>query len=226
MSLGITVNKDKNGMLLAYLTNNMPDIHLRKLLKIIYLIDEHFMKLRGFPLTWFDYYAWAKGPVAPEVYEIKNGAFSEFVSSHRFKDNKCVINSLCDASEVTMNMKSIFSELEVVEIDKLIGMYRSYTADELSDLTHVKDSIWSKVVADNHLVFDVNNRRSDCLIDLKMLFTDQDWRIEIYGDARWDLEFQAKLLSDRNPNHKIQLRVVSPTEREQYRIPAYSPAIP
>ena len=76
MSYGISVNKERNGALLAYIAKNVPYINLRKLLKIIYLIDEKFMELRGFPLTWFDYYAWAKGPVAPEVYDIKNGAFS------------------------------------------------------------------------------------------------------------------------------------------------------
>ena len=79
-SLGTTTNYHKNGVLLAYISNKIPNIHLRKLLKIIYLIDEYFMAMRGFPLTWFDYYAWAKGPVAPEVYAVKNNAFHEFVS--------------------------------------------------------------------------------------------------------------------------------------------------
>ena len=85
MSLGVAANREKNGALLAYIAKNIPNIHLRKLLKIIYLIDEEFMKLRAFPLTWFDYYVWAKGPVAPEVYDVKNGAFSEYVTCH--KDN-------------------------------------------------------------------------------------------------------------------------------------------
>lgn len=77
MSLGITVNKEKNGLLMAYIAEQINGVTLRKLLKITYLIDEKFMKQRGFPLTWFDYYAWEKGPVAPEVYEIKNGAFHD-----------------------------------------------------------------------------------------------------------------------------------------------------
>ena len=35
MSLGNTVNKEKNGALLAYVAENVPCINLRKLLKII-----------------------------------------------------------------------------------------------------------------------------------------------------------------------------------------------
>lgn len=223
MSLGITVNKDKNGILLAYIANKIPNIHLRKLLKIIYLMDEHFMKMRGFPLTWFDYYAWAKGPVAPEVYEIKNGAFGDFVSYHRTENEKRIVNLV---SNVSLRIKDAFSESETVEIDKLIKTYRTCSADELSDLTHVEDSIWSKVVADNQLVFDESNKTSDCQIKLEELFTHPDWRVDIYENARWSMEFQAQLFSNRNPSHRIQLQVVSPSEREQYGIPVYSPAIP
>jgi len=223
MSLGITVNKDKNGILLAYIANKVPNIHLRKLLKIIYLMDEHFMKMRGFPLTWFDYYAWAKGPVAPEVYEIKNGAFGDFVSYHRSENEKRIVNLV---SDVSVRVKDLFSESETIEIDKLIETYRACSADELSDITHVKDSIWSKVVADNQLVFDENNKTSDCQIKLENLFAHQDWRVETYEDARWSMEFQAQLSSNRNPKHRIQLQVVLPSERAQYGIPVYSPAIP
>lgn len=223
VSLGISVNRDKNGMLLAYIANNIPNIHLRKLLKIIYLIDEHFMKMRGFPLTWFDYYAWAKGPVAPEVYEIKNGAFGEFVSYHRSVNEKRIVNLV---SDVTGRIKDVFSESETIEIDKLIETYRTCTADELSDLTHVEDSIWSKVVADNQLVFDENTKTSDCQIKFEDLFKHKDWRLGIYEDARWSMEFQAQLSSNRNPNHRIQLQVISPSEREKYSIPVYVPAIP
>ena len=223
MSLGTSVNKDKNGMLLAYIADNIPNMHLRKLLKIIYLMDEHFMKMRGFPLTWFDYYAWAKGPVAPEVYEIKNGAFGEFVTYHRSETEKRIVNLIPD---VAGRIKDIFSESETIEIDKLIEAYRALTADELSDLTHVEDSIWSKVVADNQLVFNEKTKTSDCQIKFEDLFTHKDWRLETYEDARWSMELQAQLSSNRNPNHRIQLQVISPSEREKYSIPVYAPAIP
>lgn len=223
MSLGTTVNNDKNGVLLAYIANNIPDIHLRKILKIIYLMDEHFMRMRGFPLTWFDYYAWAKGPVASEVYDIKNGAFGNFVSYHRGEGEKRIVNLIPDVGK---RLKESFSKSETIEIDRLIEAYGACTADELSDLTHVEDSLWSKAVADNRLLFDEDNKTSDCPIRLEWLFSDSDWKAAAYKDARWSMEFQARLSSSRNPGHRIQLQVVSPSEREQYHIPVYSPAIP
>jgi uncharacterized phage-associated protein len=88
MDFSTTVNRDKNGTLLAYICLNVPGINLRKLLKLVYLIDERFVITRCFPLTWFSYYAWEKGPVASEVYDIKNGGFSDFVCCKKIRKDK------------------------------------------------------------------------------------------------------------------------------------------
>ena len=85
-SLGVTSNKAKVGALLAYLCYRMPNVQLRKLLKVLYLIDEASVRSRAIPMTWLDYYVWEKGPVAPEVYQIKNKAFSKsIIFIKRFK---------------------------------------------------------------------------------------------------------------------------------------------
>lgn len=201
MSLGVTVNKHKNGVLLAYIANKIPDIHLRKLLKIVYLIDEHFTKMRGFPLTWFDYYAWEKGPVAPEVYAIKDGSFSEFVSVIRNKEDKRVVNSIQKHEFLIYKEMDEFSQSEISEIDKLLIKFKDKSADDLSDMTHIPDSLWSKVVSENNIVFDDQHHKSDCQINLTSLFGDGDYRREIYEDAQWNMEFQAMLnekRADRN----------------------------
>ena len=94
MSFGTTVNKEKNGALLAYIAEKDPEIHLRKLLKMVYLIDEKFMVTRGFPLTWFNYQAWEKGPVAPEVYAVKTGAFSSYVKRQKNQEGKNIVTCI------------------------------------------------------------------------------------------------------------------------------------
>lgn len=223
MSIGTIVNGYKNGILLAYIADKIPGIHLRKLLKIIYLMDEYFMKVRGFPLTWFEYFAWEKGPVALDVYNIKNGAFEKFVKYYRTDVDKTIINLIPNISEL---LEATFSKKELGIIDKLIFLYKDHTADELSDITHIKDSLWSKVVDANGIVFDRDHRVSNCRIYLETLFSKDDWRLAKYRDALWSMEFEAKLSSDSNPEHKIQLHVVLPSEKEEYRSKVYSPAIP
>lgn len=201
MSLGVTVNKHKNGVLLAYIANKIPNIHLRKLLEIVYLIDEHFTKMRGFPLTWFDYYAWAKGPVAPEVYAIKDGEFSDFVLAGRNSQGKRVVNSIQPHEFLIYKDMGEFSQAEIFEIDKLLIEYKDKSADDLSDMTHTPESLWSKVVAANNIAFDDLHLKSGFQIDLTSLFEDDDYRREVYEDAQWNMEFQEMLnkkRADRN----------------------------
>ena len=191
MSLGVAANREKNGALLAYIAKNIPNIHLRKLLKIIYLIDEEFMKLRGFPLTWFDYYVWAKGPVAPEVYDVKNGAFSEYVTCHKDNCGCNIIESVLPSKYQVLRQMDIYSPFEMGVIDEIVFKYENATADQLTNLTHQEDSLWSTIVSQNHIEF--LNGKSDVEIPLYLLNGDDEGRNEIYEDAKWNMGFQAAL---------------------------------
>lgn len=197
MSLGITANKEKNGALLAYIAKNIPSINLRKLLKIVYLIDEKFMELRGFPLTWFDYYAWAKGPVAPEVYGIKNGGFSEYVKCHKNEDGQNIVDSVLPHKYHVLKQMDMYSPYEMEVIDGVVFQYADMSADQLSDLTHEENSIWSRVVAEKELSFE-DNKKSDVLVPLTMLNEGDIEKQETYEDAKWNMGFQAALNQHKN----------------------------
>lgn len=192
MSYGISVNKERNGALLAYIAKNVPYINLRKLLKIIYLIDEKFMELRGFPLTWFDYYAWAKGPVAPEVYDIKNGAFSDYVTCAENSEGKHIVESVIPNKYQVLKQMEDFSQYEIDIIDDVLATYSSMSADDLTDKTHEENSLWTKVVAENHLSFEECSK-SEIIIPLTRLNEGNAEKMEVYEDARWNIEFQALL---------------------------------
>ena len=192
MSLGITANREKNGALLAYIASNIPGINLRKLLKVVYLIDEQFMKLRGFPLTWFDYYAWAKGPVAPEVYDIKNLAFSDYVRCEKNEKGQHIVKAVLHHKYQVLKQMDIFSPYEIEVVDDIIARYAPLSADELSDLTHQDTSLWSRVVAEQQLSFD-ERKTSDVRIPLTLLNEGDEEKQEIYQDARWNMGFQAAL---------------------------------
>lgn len=188
MSLGITANKEKNGALLAYIAKNIPEINLRKLLKIVYLIDEKSMKLRGFPLTWFDYYAWAKGPVAPEVYEIKNGAFSEYVKCYKNESGQNIVDSILPHKYHVLKQMDIYSPYEMGIIDDVVFQYAEMSAEQLSDLTHKEDSLWSRVVTENKLSFG-DDKKSDVLIPLNILNEGDIDKQEIYEEALEYMQF-------------------------------------
>ena len=150
MSFGYTVNKEKNGVLLAYLAERIPNVTLRKLLKLVYLTDEKFTIERGFPLTWFNYFAWKKGPVAPEVYDVKNGSFADFVQCHRNSNDKYEVSPVGGA--LTEDRLNLYSRYEMNMIDEIISKYGSMSADELTDITHLENTLWSKVVNENKMM--------------------------------------------------------------------------
>lgn len=190
MSLGLTANKKRNGALLAYIAKNIPSINLRKLLKIVYLIDEKFMELRGFPLTWFDYYAWAKGPVAPEVYDIKkneNNAFSEYVTCHKNENGKNIVDSVLQHKYHVLKQMDIYSPYEMEIIDSVMFKYADWTADELSELTHADTSLWSQIVKEHNIQF--NDGKSNVLIPLQRLNDGDIEKEETYEDALEYMQF-------------------------------------
>lgn len=186
MSFGYTVNKEKNGVLLAYLAERIPNVTLRKLLKLVYLTDEKFTIERGFPLTWFNYFAWKKGPVAPEVYDVKNGSFVDFVQCHRNSNDKYEVSPVGGA--LTEDRLNLYSRYEMNMIDEIISKYGSMSADELTDITHLENTLWSKVVNENKLTFS-DSGRSDCEIHLNRLIEGDEEKEEVFEDALEYMQF-------------------------------------
>lgn len=187
MSLGVTVNKEKNGALLAYIAEKTPEIHLRKLLKIVYLIDEKFMEERGFPLTWFNYFAWEKGPVAPEVYAVKVGAFSEYVICKKNKENKNIVTPVLQHDYLIGKQMEAYSQYEKEIIDSVIDDYCDKTADELSDITHQKNTLWSKIVKEKNVKF--VDGKSDVEIPLNSLNDGDEEKTTVYEEALDYMQF-------------------------------------
>jgi len=186
MSFGYTVNREKNGVLLAYLAERIPNVTLRKLLKLVYLTDEKFTIERGFPLTWFNYFAWEKGPVAPEVYDVKNGSFADFVQCHRNSNDKYEVSPVSGA--LTEDRLNLYSRYEMNMIDGIISKYGSMSADELTDITHLENTLWSKVVNENKLTFS-DSGRSDCEIHLNRLIEGDEEKEEVFEDALEYMQF-------------------------------------
>lgn len=195
MSLGVTVNRVKTGALLAYIANKVPEINMRKMLKIVYLIDERFMQLRGFPFTWLDYYVWEKGPVAPEIYSLKNqdNHFSDFVKATKSEDGKFIIHPLIPINCDPTGPFGELSEYDLSIIDEELSKYGDKSAAWLTDQTHLPDTLWTKTKSEYKVEF--KDGKSDCRIDLtELIKNDEDLR-EVYEDAKWNIGFQAQLNS-------------------------------
>jgi uncharacterized phage-associated protein len=193
MCLGIQANKIKIGVLLAYLSSKIEGINLRKLIKLVFLIDELYVKENGYPLTWMDYYVWEKGPVAPEIYNIKNngGIFSNYIKVVKnTKDRRYYIYPV--SSFYLEEGLSEFGEYHLEMIDSVIQKYGHLSADELSDMTHKEDSIWSIVVKENKLDFKKDSK-TNIKLDLTALIKEDSGKYNAYLDALENIQFTAAL---------------------------------
>ena len=175
------MNKNKIGSLLAYISSTIPDINLRKLIKIVYLIDERSVKTRGLSVTWLDYYVWEKGPVAPCIYDIKNngGEFSHFITAEKNDEEKYIIQPIISLKTSTMQ----FSPKELLLIDSILDEYGHLSADELTEITHCVGGLWDKAKKANQLNFG-QQKKTDVRIELSDLIVEDEDKMGIYEDAR------------------------------------------
>jgi uncharacterized phage-associated protein len=145
------------------------------------------MEMRGFPLTWFNYLAWEKGPVAPEVYAVKTGAFSSFVHCQKNKAGKNIVTPVLQHDYLIAKQMEAYSQYEKEIIDSVIDAYSAKTADELSDITHQKNSLWSKIVEEQEVTF--VDGKSDVEIPLTRLNEGNEEKKAVYEEALDYMQF-------------------------------------
>lgn len=175
------MNKNKIGSLLAYISSAIPEINLRKLIKIVYLIDERSVVTRGLSVTWLDYYVWEKGPVAPCIYEIKNkgGEFSHYITTEKNEEEKYIVKPVMSRQACMMQ----FSPKELLLINSILDEYGHLSADELTEITHCVGGLWDKAKKANQLNFD-QQKQTDVRIELSDLIVGDEDKMGVYEDAR------------------------------------------
>ncbi len=176
------MNKVKIGSLLSYISATIPEITLRKLIKLVFLIDEESVKTRGLSLTWLTYYAWEKGPVAPCIYEVKNngGMFADFVNVRKNALEQNVITTRLELE----TCKLTFSKKEQRLIDAILEKYGHMTADELTDITHAENGLWQKVTQKYVIDFEAQGGKSDVELNLTEWIASDEEKMAVYEDAR------------------------------------------
>jgi uncharacterized phage-associated protein len=192
-SIAIQANKEKIGTLLAYIGEKIPNLKLRKLIKLVFLIDERSVKEKGYPLTWLDYYAWKKGPVAREIFDIKHGGglFSQFINVNKNEEGgKYIItpNRLFDIEKGMMK----FSQNQIDLVDAVLRENGDADADSLTEITHKEDGLWASTVKKYNLSFE-DDQQSEIKVDLISLIDKESEIYQDYIEAFDNLCFAASL---------------------------------
>lgn len=193
MSLAMQANKTKIGVLLAYLCSQIPDMKLRKLIKLVFLVDEASVNERGYPITWLDYYVWKKGPVALEIFNIKEkgGEFSDYIAVFKSEDDKYTVHP---QKKIDIeNGLAKFSDNQLKLINNIIEKCKNLSADELSEITHENESLWHSAVQKNNLKFNAIDSKTDIKLDFISLLEKNSDKYYSYIEAFENMQFKAAL---------------------------------
>ena len=113
-------------MLISAKNKGIPLTNL-KLQKLVYIAHGYFLGWKSEPLVKDPVEAWKYGPVIGSIYR-------------QFKDG----NSTIEVSDTSMKTE-LDSDVDAnTTIDRVLDMYREFTAKELVDITHQKDTPWDR----------------------------------------------------------------------------------
>ncbi len=138
-----------NNVLMRAFDANIP-VSPMKLQKLLYFISCEYLKRTGEELLSEDFGVWQYGPVLPTVYnEFKS--FGSFPISEYAKDAAGV--SYAVDEDTAPNLKTA--------IDLIWQTFRSFTGIELSKITHLDGSGWSRAYQAGRKKISTNDMEED-----------------------------------------------------------------
>ena len=132
---------NKIGNLLVYITSKLGSTPKMKLLKLVYVIEEEYVKKAGVKLTELSFTHLPMGPVSTFIdnqIKKKRDPLMQFISV-RQQDSSTIIDPVVSFND------DEFSEFDLKIIDDVIKRFGSATGGQLSEYTHREGSLWKKI---------------------------------------------------------------------------------
>lgn len=144
------MNHSRKKLLAAILffAKNVRKLNTTKLSKLLFFLDFEHFKQTGYPSIGLNYHAFDKGPVPKKFWlEIKEGItprdFRESLMIERTSDVDEEYKELKFIAKISPDMR-VFSPREKNILERLAEMYKTATASQLSEITHLKNTPWDK----------------------------------------------------------------------------------
>ncbi|CAM3563868.1 Panacea domain-containing protein [Flavobacterium chungbukense] len=203
MGMYRSINNEKIGNILNYLSSNIEYLSMTKALKLLYIIDETSIKETGSPITWLDYKVWEMGPVAVDIYnEIKR---NEIIC---YQGNELTVGEYIDLNiidnegrqEIYLKPKTnfndkIFNQYELNLLEITVFKFGNWNAQDLIKYLHEENSLWHKTVKQHNLeeFFAKGQRKTNYSIEFTELIQDDPILSLANKAAQEALEFQQRL---------------------------------
>jgi uncharacterized phage-associated protein len=148
----------KIGNTVVYLSEKIPDLSKTKLLKLLYLIEEHSAIKNNKPFFGIKFEVWQAGPVAKDIFiDLSDGdpiLLGDFIKTTTENGNTYIHQKakFCDDE---------FSDRDIQLLDEIVRKFGNKTAKQLVNVTHNENSAWYSVAKENDLLNDFANGRKN-----------------------------------------------------------------
>jgi len=136
----ITRHREKLINAIVYFAKNTQYLGKTKLMKLLFFLDFMHFKQTGKSVTGLEYFAWERGPVAKDLFSelgnmkpdlgeainlVQKGNLTQIVAKRDFDDTH-------------------FTKRELTLLKKLAFIYKDAKAEDISEISHLKDEPWDK----------------------------------------------------------------------------------
>jgi len=174
---------EKLGNAIIYFAQKIPDLSKTKLIKLLYLLEECFLKKYHLPFLDIEFEVWQAGPINREIFvELSDEPL--MLKDYIIKECNEDLTYIKPKQEFSDNE---FSDNELEMLDFIIESFGHKTAAELVQLTHKRSSPWYIIAERDGLLKAFNAgllNSSDVKIDLSEFYCESKKTSEKYKDQK------------------------------------------
>jgi len=138
----------KTGNTIIFLIERIPDLSKTKLLKLLYLAEEYFVKKYNLPFLGLEYEVWQAGPVPRDLFiELSDEPIllKDFIELKKTDEATFIIKKAKFSDDE-------FSDKELEMLDMIADKFGKKSAADLVALTLRKNSNWYHIASEKKLL--------------------------------------------------------------------------
>ncbi len=168
---------EKLGNTALFFAHNIYELNKTKLLKLVYLCEEYFVKKYAAPFLGLPFQAWQFGPVQKELFvnldpesilelNQKQSILSDYITVTLEGNNRYHIKPLKEFQDDN------FSDDEISIMEHIAQTYKYHDANNLISITHKGTSLWYNTVIKEIGLMDRFEKKIQAVSDIKLDFAD------------------------------------------------------
>ena len=169
---------EKLGNTAIFFAQNIYELNKTKLLKLVYLSEELFVKKHASPFLGLPFQAWQFGPVQKELYfnldpnlinsdsDDRPSILADYIAMSKKANGNYIVKPRKNFSDDN------FSDDEMSTISHIADTYKNHDAKQLVFITHKGTSLWYKTIIKENGLLERFEKKIQSTSDITLDFAD------------------------------------------------------